>query len=536
MIINLTNPSAIDYGKEQSLTSQEQAQARTNIGYRDLKSFGAIGDGVTDDSNAVRLALEWWGANDGNTLNIENGTYIIGSPVRVLFSNSQNMGKIQGRGGVLRPTFTGTNGTGTIAIENNVIAGVGTNFTTELQIGDHVLVGTEEYTVYAVNSNAEALICQHTITAASVPSGTSYQIWKPGICLQANGYLARPEFNGLRFTAPPTVNHGSLFTIVGAGPAQSWGGLVVDQLKCYSYNTCFEVGPSVWESNFNNLELQSKDNGNCDTLRVLQGTSGDVSSVFFNNPNIRGGLHGIVSNVNDIYVNGGTAILAAKEGALFTKFNGALSDFHFENNWQSLAPADGQAGGYIIANRCCSISGVGGLRDTSSGQKHILRLYTSYQPIAIVGGWNASAQAGDTYAYCQTTGTGSILMPDLSSTDVYGSNINKYGVRMVTSLSNQKVVYMSYASSITPNIYTGSFFDIAITGAMTINEPTGITPLSGDEITFLFRSESTGGYAITFNSVFSLSASVSTTINKKTILKFQYGSDHKWSETSRSIC
>ena len=63
MIINLTNPSTIDYSKEQILTSQEQAQARTNIGYVDVRSpifaGGAKGDGITDDSAAFNAAISY---------------------------------------------------------------------------------------------------------------------------------------------------------------------------------------------------------------------------------------------------------------------------------------------------------------------------------------------------------------------------------------------------------------------------------------------------------------------------------------------
>ena len=86
VIVGTMPTDTVRYG-EQTLTDAQKAQARKNIGsvsddeinailddrekYITPEQYGAVGDGVTDDTEAVQSAL-----NDGRTVIIEN-TYLV---------------------------------------------------------------------------------------------------------------------------------------------------------------------------------------------------------------------------------------------------------------------------------------------------------------------------------------------------------------------------------------------------------------------------------------------------------------------------
>lgn len=80
-----TNIDAVLY-TEQTLTEQQQTQVRTNIGaasilyenYVTPQMFGAVGDGVTDDTAAIQAAID-----SGETVFFPNGSYLINSTVNI---------------------------------------------------------------------------------------------------------------------------------------------------------------------------------------------------------------------------------------------------------------------------------------------------------------------------------------------------------------------------------------------------------------------------------------------------------------------
>jgi hypothetical protein len=67
-------------------------------GVFDIRSFGAVGDGVTDDTVAVQAALTY-AADNGVTLKIPKGTFIVSAPLVVLLpSGTCNKFRIVGEG------------------------------------------------------------------------------------------------------------------------------------------------------------------------------------------------------------------------------------------------------------------------------------------------------------------------------------------------------------------------------------------------------------------------------------------------------
>jgi hypothetical protein len=73
----------------------------------DLRDYGAVGDGVTDDGPALQSALDALADVGGGTLFVPDGTYAIITPVAVNFSGRANSINIQGT-----PSSSPDDGTG----------------------------------------------------------------------------------------------------------------------------------------------------------------------------------------------------------------------------------------------------------------------------------------------------------------------------------------------------------------------------------------------------------------------------------------
>jgi hypothetical protein len=76
IVVGTASLSAIDQKVE--TTEQDvkitQMQPQENVS---VKDFGAVGDGVTDDTAAIQAAIDYLGARGGGTITIPQGTYAI---------------------------------------------------------------------------------------------------------------------------------------------------------------------------------------------------------------------------------------------------------------------------------------------------------------------------------------------------------------------------------------------------------------------------------------------------------------------------
>lgn len=81
--------------------SDSAAATNSNIGgaTADVRDFGAVGDGVTDDAQAFQSAMDSLGVTDGGTLTIPAGTYLINDIVRL-----RDNVTIRGHGAILTKT------------------------------------------------------------------------------------------------------------------------------------------------------------------------------------------------------------------------------------------------------------------------------------------------------------------------------------------------------------------------------------------------------------------------------------------------
>ena len=141
-----TVQSAVKY-ISQSLTASQQAQARANIGAArndvvNVKDFGAKGDGVTDDTDAIQAAID-----EGKSVFFPDGRYVVSStlnistPYQTLFSYIEPHGTEKtdtNQGGVLNFTSDVTIGINVTAqmagFENIGFKGVGNGLQTAVKL------------------------------------------------------------------------------------------------------------------------------------------------------------------------------------------------------------------------------------------------------------------------------------------------------------------------------------------------------------------------------------------------------------------
>jgi hypothetical protein len=81
-----------------------------------VKDFGAVGDGVADDTAAIQAAIDFTASRNGGYVNIPSGTYKVTSPIEITSSNI----KIEGEGG----DFLHDGGTGALPATKIVYNGL----------------------------------------------------------------------------------------------------------------------------------------------------------------------------------------------------------------------------------------------------------------------------------------------------------------------------------------------------------------------------------------------------------------------------
>ncbi len=195
---------------------------------RDLYSFGAVGDGVTDDSAAVNAALDWAssGGELGRALNVTSGKFLLGSLTSTSLSNHAKM--------AIRGDATGSilvaNTTGGIFIECEGSASY--LEVNDLYIPAHLEDAGTLLKIYGSYSGSGGGVDHNTLILQNV-NGTPIQransrfySLDPFIFTR----LKRPYLENLRYT--PGKN---AFTNESTGDAEprDWGTALIDVSNCY---------------------------------------------------------------------------------------------------------------------------------------------------------------------------------------------------------------------------------------------------------------------------------------------------------------
>jgi hypothetical protein len=515
-----------------------------------LKHWGAKGDydpdtkTGTDDSAVIEAALTWWKDNPGAILQIPPGQYRVNSAIRINFStNNFNVGRIEGLGGRLWCRQTGTAGTGTVAVASGgsyaTVTGTGTSFLTELSEGYHIKIASRDYTVLEVISDTNARLYEHL---ATVGAGASFEVFRPMLSFLATANIRRAVFRDLNLVGDIDYTGGTLFQLIGRdGETQNWDGFIIDGLMASGYSTCLEIGRGVFEGQIKDIEVGSPaatdESHHLVKLLATYG-SGDTSSIFLFSPNMRGGRRGLYSQVADLHIYGGTAIISWFEGAYLLNFNGSVHGFHVESNYQSAGSlVSGQSGLRVDSAGACFISGVYSVNGTGKKQFNAIRVYTTGD-ITIINTNSVTTGGGEVTYYVDGTSAGTVTIVGPGTvTDQANARLTRIqNGRIAPTIMGAKQNFKTMGATVTADLTDGSFIDIAtITGPFTVANPTILSTLIADEIMVFLRAESTGGYAVTFGAEFKLTAAVTTTINKSTLLVFRRITGSLWHEVSRSV-
>lgn len=509
-----------------------------------LRQWGAVGDfntqteTGTDDSAALQAALNWWAGDSGRTLEIPQGNYRINAAVRCSTAETR-LGKLIGKGGILISTISPVAGTGTISVSSgsnySTVTGSGTNFTTALTEGDHIVISGTSYTVLSIQSNTSMRLYEQNVT---VSAGTTFTIVKPMIQLYATGNAKRPEIIGLFTQSASNYVGGVLFQLMGQnGGAQNWDGFTIRDYRSFCGNSCgLETGRGCFEGRIEGAEISANSGtSTSDLIRILEtyGT-GDSSSIEVRSPNLRAGRRGIFCTVSDVWIYAATIILTRLEGLRWENCAGGIYGLHLENNWlsDSGTPTPTHAGATLItgAGFYCTIDSVYCVTGSTSGtgMMHALNVSMSGGHITV----NAArlvdlAGNGMNLAYCSGSSDASLMIS--ASTGQVTDNQSGTGI-VITRDSGRTLMHNLFATRTqVRSMQTPTPFDLTrggcmevsdITSNFTISNPSGFTPANGTELTIVLRPESTGGRTVSFDTDYRTTAALSTTANKTTVIRF----------------
>lgn len=147
--VSQTDLSADYYNKTKTDSLLNTKADRSLLNYVTIKEFGAVGDGVTDDTSAIQSAISYCKANNVSTLLIPDGEFVISGTLTIDFSNFTLKGS---NGSLLKYVGVGA-GTastgirlirivGTSAddpVENVIIDGINIDATNQVYKGGHTL-------------------------------------------------------------------------------------------------------------------------------------------------------------------------------------------------------------------------------------------------------------------------------------------------------------------------------------------------------------------------------------------------------------
>lgn len=119
--------------------------SESNLGYVNVKKFGAVGDGETDDTQAIQSAIDYCAANDVSTISLPAGEYVISEPLLISSSGLTFQGmqgsalKYQGEGTDRTYALINAQGTASDPLENITIENITLDCTGQIYKGGETL-------------------------------------------------------------------------------------------------------------------------------------------------------------------------------------------------------------------------------------------------------------------------------------------------------------------------------------------------------------------------------------------------------------
>lgn len=295
-----------------------------------IKSFGAVGDGVADDTVPIKKAIsEWINSASGGVLDIPPGVYRVSSPLEISFKSDNEKNKaIFGIGATLVFDLKET-GVGLSIVSNN-------NYVRNLfVVGLRIKIVNEKCSV-----------------ALLLDGGDLNTSWLYAVTI--------------------------LFLTIDL--YDSGGGL--------------HIANNVFESMFSGISVRNFKNLTGYPILVHMTNTGVPSSLRFENCNTDGGIVGmyVKGPVSDVSCTGNTHIRANTFGLKFDNFvGGVLTNIHLENNWAG-ADDRGSGGAGLYVAGFGMLNGIYGTGNYLNKQKYVIELYITKTITVFAGAMHGTVE------------------------------------------------------------------------------------------------------------------------------------------------
>jgi hypothetical protein len=446
-----------------------------------VKDYGAVADGSTDDRAAIQSAIDAAAAAGGGIVFMPAGTYVVGA----------------------NPT-TPTN-----------------NIACALRLGNHVwLVGAGMIsTIIKLASGANVSVISNYISTNGTEANAEFCAIRD-LQIQGNKSNQSGTSHGIYFSCYPSGSKATndddfdthqLFDNVMIYQCLSNGFYMTNRsssilnnvfsYKCdgYGFNPTYDTVLTGCVSGWSGVQGFYVDHASVTLEGCKAFYSGQITSTSGNGFHIRNNTNGGVSLTGCIAQdnkNSGFTLDTSNRTTLV----GCVADSNSTRSAGISPGYDLYAATYSTLSGCLAFERKAD--NSTSYQRNALRIRSSST--------NNRIELTHSAANSATISTAIMSASDsLEGNNIYINNQGFNGTQSVT-----------YASSVTPDPYAGSTLRITLTGAITIGATTNHH--AGSRMTFIFTQGGSGGYSVTWNAAYKVNWSPDTTLGKINTITFQY--------------
>lgn len=448
-------------------------------GFVNVRNFGAAGDGVTDDSVAIRRAMSF-AAPSGATVIMPPGTYLVSKDPRTPTNNIACALRVPDRVQILGSGMQST----IIKLANNQNCTVLSNYVST----DGVEANAEFISVrnLKIDGNKANQSSGHGINFTTYPNSSqaTNDIDFDTHQLFDNIEIYGCKENGFVMTGRSSAVLNNVFAYKNDGQ-----GIVP------AYDTVLVGCVSGWSGLDGFYTEQSQVKFFCCTSffsgQITQSSGAGFTIRIANQGNIM--LLGCVAQDN--YASGFNIDTSTR-----VTLNGCNADSNGRGGVATYAGYDLWSSTYCEILACVALERKP--YDSNSYQQNALRIRQNST--------NNNIQI--THSAYNGAFIGTPIKSDSNSIEGNNISFNAQGADSSQSIA--------YAASITPDPYAGSTKRITLTGALTVNATTNHH--AGSRMTFIFTQDSTGGRVVTWNAQYKTNWTPTTTSGKINTIDFRF--------------
>jgi hypothetical protein len=565
-------------------------QRRQDLGLNTLnvRARGAAGNGVTDDTAAIQAVLDSVDPTAGAVVLFPAGTFMISAALS-LKSNTRlvGMGKTTT---IIQATGYGYPAIDLYNVDDCTVESMGLLYTGPRA---NLLGSVRADAQYAYGAGIYSNGSRHVMRALKI-SGFGMGITLSNYVTAGASLSGTPSRNFVSDVVIERVDHGVLvygqkqLTIdrvwVTAQEDSSAGGNPLHALYC----TNFGVTTGLLVSN-----LYNRDNPTGAVLQIKNSSGGVFSNIYADNTsgviNVQNADRLVFTGVtalNQIPVGSGTDVITFQnvaesynriENVLITMGNNkkAVSLYGSDNTIDGLTILVDRTGGSQDAYDIVLDGSNNTLRNTNivgnaafigraimvnGGVNHVItdvRSRNVRTTVDVLGGTGSKVvvdrsvtgadtgsgfvavnnAAGSTNFIGLTTtanrstaaaaGIGAMGYDTTQSKPIWSDGTNWRDADAISTVQTP-----AFAASYTPDPFAGQFIEMTLTGAITVNAPA--SAYNGQQVTFIFIQDATGGRVVTWNAVYRVNWTPTTTAAKRNTITFVYDGSI-WNQTATGL-